>query len=234
MKTLLLASVAVVATGTVAAAQPARSAVTNWTGCHVGVQAGAGWNHTDFTDPTGTLVTVGSAIKADSNAGALGGVLLGCDQQFAQNWVIGFAGDFSFADLSDHQPDPFFGLKSVDTRTRWLSSVTGRVGFGWSQYLLYVKGGAAFAREKYTAHGVLCGVGPGCSPTATETRVGWDAGLGVEWAFAPKWSASLEYNHYGFGERSYRFSGAATSYRVKSDIDLVTVGLNYHFGGPFR
>ena len=37
---------------------------------------------------------------------------------------------------------------------------------------------------------------------ATENRIGWTAGAGVEWAFTPEWSVKLEYDYYGFGTKS--------------------------------
>ena len=41
---------------------------------------------------------------------------------------------------------------------------------------------------------------------ATENRIGWTAGAGVEWAFTPEWSVKLEYNYYGFGTKSVLFT----------------------------
>ena len=45
--------------------------------------------------------------------------------------------------------------------------------------LIYGTGGMAFGEPKTAGDGKL--------------RIGWTAGGGVEWAFAPKWSAKLEY-----------------------------------------
>ena len=35
--------------------------------------------------------------------------------------------------------------------------------------------------------------------SASKTRTGWTIGGGVEWRFAPQWSAFLEGNYYDFG-----------------------------------
>jgi outer membrane immunogenic protein len=66
------------------------------------------------------------------------------------------------------------------------------------------------------------------------TRTGWTAGTGVDWAFAPHWSASLEYNYYDFGNHGATLTNAAnnvvvTVYSLKDTINTVTAGVNYHF-----
>jgi outer membrane immunogenic protein len=37
--------------------------------------------------------------------------------------------------------------------------------------------------------------------SASKTRTGWTVGGGVEWRFAPQWSAFLEGNYYDFGDK---------------------------------
>ena len=38
-----------------------------------------------------------------------------------------------------------------------------------------------------------------------ENRLGWTAGVGVEWALWDDWSVRLEYDYYGFGTRNVTF-----------------------------
>jgi outer membrane immunogenic protein len=70
-------------------------------------------------------------------------------------------------------------------------------------------------------------------PSAAVTRTGWTAGTGVDWAFAPHWSATLEYNYYDFGSRGATLTTAnnvfVTLSSVKDTIHAVTVGMDYHF-----
>ena len=65
------------------------------------------------------------------------------------------------------------------------------------------------------------------------TKTGWTAGTGVEWAFAPHWSASLEYNYYDFGDDAFTLvdnvNSVSVSGSLKDRIHTGTVGLNYHF-----
>ena len=45
--------------------------------------------------------------------------------------------------------------------------------------------------------GVTCDFG-----SASKTRTGWTIGGGVEWRFAPQWSAFLEGNYYDYGNNN--------------------------------
>jgi outer membrane immunogenic protein len=260
MRSFLLASTAVVTFSAAAAAadlparMPTKAPIAvmpfSWTGCYVGVHAGAGWAHSKFTDVAPTsfaaIAPNGEEIAVNSGAGFVGGGQVGCDYQFASNWVIGAAGDFSWANMEGETNDPFFAGKTVGvplslhSRTDFLASATGRVGYAWDRYLIYAKGGAAWSHDKYEVNNFNCTatIFVSCNTSASETRTGWVAGGGLEWAFAPSWSALIEYDHYGFGTRSLAFTDPAhanspffNGFNVKLNIDVVKVGLNYRFGG---
>jgi outer membrane immunogenic protein len=75
----------------------------------------------------------------------------------------------------------------------------------------------------------------------SDTRVGWTAGGGLEWLFAPNWSAKAEYLYYDLGAVTYggspiaTFTGGAlfTLNALQSSTrfngHVVRAGLNYHF-----
>ncbi len=253
MRKLLLASSALVFAGSAFAADlPARlptkappvvAAVPyTWTGCYVGGHVGAGWDRTKFTDqsPGQLLAPPGASIGVNSDAGVLGGVQAGCDYQFAGNWVIGFGGDIAWTDIHGVANDPFFVGKNgapvpISTRTEAIASVTGRVGYAWDRFLVYGKGGGAWAHDKYSISNLNC-ILVTCNLNGSTDRIGWTAGVGVEWAFAPNWSALVEYNHYGFGNKGITFTDPAVAavvvYNARQDIDVIKVGINYRFGGP--
>lgn len=270
MKHLLLVTSALVIAGSAQAADlgarpytkaPMMAAVPfSWTGCYLGGHVGGGWSKTDYTDPgittggplaglTTTGGAIGDTIRVDGS-GVIGGVQAGCDYQFSNHWVIGIAGDFSASDIHGMANDPFFAGKNgnpatLSSRTDWVASVTGRVGYAWDRFLVYGKGGVGFARDSYSLNnfvsigGPLCGGGLGpfiaCNSSASTDRVGWVAGAGIEWSFAPNWSAMVEYDHYGFDSKRVAFANptAASSalIDIKQDIDIVKVGVNYRFGG---
>jgi len=66
------------------------------------------------------------------------------------------------------------------------------------------------------------------------SRTGWTVGTGVEWAFAPDWSATLEYNYYDFGTTVATLTDTSTrvtlrGLSVEDSVHAVTVGLNRRF-----
>ena len=74
---------------------------------------------------------------------------------------------------------------------------------------------------------------------ATDTRWGAAVGAGVEYGFAPNWSAAIEYNHLFMGTNNYALTSVVAPVGIntrnddiRQDVDMVNVKVNYHFGGP--
>jgi outer membrane immunogenic protein len=236
MKKLLLGTVALVALGAAPAlaadlaARPYTKApayaapVYNWTGFYVGGHIGGAFGG----DNTFAGVT-------SSNDGRfLGGVQVGADYQFAPNWVLGVEGQYSW--LGSNNNTVAFtsgGTGYVFTNNqRALGSVTGRLGYTWGPAMLYVKGGYAYSDNSET----LVALGAPVAFTLDRGhRDGYTVGAGLEYMFAPNWSAKAEYMYYDFG--SSRFvtpAPFATLGSFRNDDHTVKVGLNYRFnvGGP--
>ncbi len=63
-------------------------------------------------------------------------------------------------------------------------------------------------------------------------------GTGLEFAFAPNWSVAFEYDHLFMGNRTLDFNSTTTpglfsrEDRIRQDVDLATVRVNYRWGGP--
>ena len=110
----------------------------------------------------------------------------------------------------------------------WVAAITGRVGWAVDRALFYVKGGAAWVDEDYSIR-----IAGGRASANGASNTGWTVGTGVEWSFAPAWSAKLEYNFMDFGSEFPRFCGGggvcARGFGVEQNVHLVTVGLNYRF-----
>src|SRR4029079_11016538 len=122
----------------------------------------------------------------------------------------------------------------VTSRTEAIASLTGRLGYSWDRFLVYGKGGGAWARDRYSITNLNCALILTCNLSSSTDRAGWTAGVGLEWAFAPNWSALVEYNHYGFGHKSAAFTDPALPalvlrYNIRQEIDVVKVGINYRF-----
>ncbi len=236
----------------------------SWTGCYIGGHVGYGWGRDTVSIPNLAL-TAGvppaevagltlPSVTGDTS-GVLGGGQVGCNYQFASSWVIGIEGDGSATDIkgSVSESVPFanpFPPPNVVTiagtahaKTDWLASVTGRLGWAPAErWLIYAKGGAAWARDKYSADIPIFDE----HLAASVTRTGWTVGGGVEWAFWNNWSAKAEYDFYDFGTRSITlagtFGGGPTTFvpgaitvpgiDIKQTISTVKLGINYRFGAP--
>ncbi len=230
MKELLLASAAVILAVNPAFAAdlptrktpPAPVSSFTWTGCYVGGHVGGGWGQKDLTDFD--LFGDFYSPVADTS-GWLAGGQIGCNYQFATNWVAGIEVADSWANLRGAS-DPFFDGKAVfHAQTNWIASGAARVGYAWDRWLIYARGGAAWAGDKYNVSGTFDLVP--FDLQGSETRSGWTIGGGVEWAFWQNWSANLEYAYYDFGSRSLSLSGLPAN--IKQNVQTVTLGVNYHF-----
>lgn len=190
----------------------------DWTGFYVGGHVGYGWAEKNWRDGFGLF---GISHHSD---GFLGGGQIGFNYQIGQ-WVLGLEGDFSWANLKGGTT----ALGSTfNTNVDWTATATGRVGYAFDRWLVYAKGGAAWARDRYSTNFYTI---PAAEVAAT--RTGWTVGGGVEYAFAPNWSAKLEYNYMDFGNERVSFApGFATD--IDQQVHAVKFGVNYKFGptGP--
>ncbi len=214
-----------------------------WTNCYAGGHVGGGWASKDITDPVqlvqdsflGPGTTIGVTTVGVTPTGFVGGGQLGCDYQFDSRWVVGVEGAISGATIKGSTT---VGLPAgdpgdqavVSAKTDFLPSVTARLGFAIDHVLLYAKGGVAWAGDQYDVTGIFQG-----TPFAfegLETRTGWTAGGGVEWALGGPWSVSVEYDYYQFGngtvlmiDSTNGFSGPVDT---KQSVQVVKLGVNFH------
>jgi outer membrane immunogenic protein len=243
--------------------------VFSWTGIYIGVGGGIGWGTKDYSwDQDLTYATIlnlgaplppavlGSTNGSHSISGGFFGGQLGANWQ--AGWaVFGIQGDAHWADI-DGRGDCFsagalFPLAfSCYDKVKSFGSVTGRVGAAIDRALIYAKGGWAWenAERTVTPSGIDAFVqalgGPaGSTLTAansSQSRSGWTFGAGVEYAFAPNWSAFVEYNHFDFGTSGSNTAhvlsvpvappitaNVPVSTTVTERFDVVKAGLNYKF-----
>jgi outer membrane immunogenic protein len=266
MKKLLLATAAVCALGIGSASAadlaarpytkapaPYVSPVYDWTGFYVGGHVGGGWadqGHTIRDDGT-----VGSGIGSfnsghlgnDNLSGVLGGVQGGFNWQ-VNNVVFGIEGEYTWAGLrgSTHATSREFfpgvtdSLRTTD-RIDEIATVTGRLGYAVNNWLFYGKGGWAWARGgsqgTVATNVVNVGTFPYAAFNSSGEGDGWVAGAGIEWGFAPNWSAKIEYEHIDLGSRTVQVHVIPTQTALvdtSTRIDTLKAGVNYRFnwGGP--
>ena len=214
-----------------------------WTSCYLGAHAGGGWANKEVTDPvqlvqdslSGAPVTTGVTTANLSPSGAIVGGQIGCDYQFASNWDVGIEGAASGSTMKGSTsvglPAGFPADTAIVTaRTDFLPSLTARLGYAVDNWLLYVRSGAALTGGKYSVTGTFTGTGFGFE--GLDSRVGFTAGAGVEWAFLGHWSAMLEYDYYQFDHGNVLMSDSINMVSgpvdVKQSVQIVKVGLNFH------
>jgi len=203
-----------------------------WTSCYAGLQAGGGWGKKDLTDTVGILSSLPggfSAATLDVSGYMLGGQI-GCDYQFAPTWVVGIEGAATGGNISKTTNFAVPGdTASFRATTDFLASITGRIGYAFDRWLVYGKGGVALVGDRYHVDDV----NGNYFFDATENRIGWTAGVGVEWAFTPEWSIKLEYDYYGFGTKSVLLEDTTIAMinapvNINQNIQVVLLGVNFH------
>ena len=149
-------------------------------------------------------------------------------------WVFGLEAQGDWANFSGSAPSLLLPGISARARIDGIGLFTGRIGYAWNNVLLYIKGGAAVTSDRYNAYFTATGVDVA---TASETRWGGVVGAGAEFGITPNWSIGVEYNHLFLGQRNIAFAAPIIApikplERISQDADLVTVRVNYRFGGP--
>jgi outer membrane immunogenic protein len=232
------------------------SAVPNWAGWYIGINAGGAFNHEGEFETTDGLVDAfgvrngfrpaAATTRAD---GFTAGAQIGYNYQFAPNWLIGIEADASYTDLkATTSVDLAVTRTSVFTnKMDFLGTVRGRVGYIFDRLMIYGTGGLAYGNVSNDT-AFLTGGDLTYFAGQSGLQAGWTAGAGIESALAQNnflnffgargASLKVEYLHYDLGARSYALppviGGLVGIYsqRVKTAGDLVRVGFNYSFGGP--
>ena len=167
----------------------------SWAGPYIGGTLGYAWGSV-ANNPT-------------KPSGFVGGVQAGYNwQQLDSPWVFGLEGDIQATGADD----TFAPWKFSNP---WFGTVRGRVGYTFNNVLFFGTGGLAFGELRATTFGV----------TESHTNAGWTLGAGAEMAFAPHWSAKVEYLYVDLANSNFVITGASNGYR----FGLIRAGVNYRF-----
>ena len=197
--------------------------IYNWTGFYIGGHIGGAFSGSN---------NFNGLVLSDNSARLLGGVQAGADWQFAPNWVVGVEGQYSW--LGKNNLNAFFpgglALQQRPARDR-IDHRAASAGPG-VRVSLYVKGGYAYSDNNDTL--TLAGV-PVAFALDSNHRDGYTVGGGVEYMFAPNWSAKAEYQYYNFGDSRFVAPAVLVPFgSFHNDEHTVKVGINYrfNFGAP--
>ncbi len=220
---------------------PARPS-PGWGGCYLGGNFGLGLQYNGVFDPSYPTTSLGS----DTGTGIVGGGQVGCDYQFAGNWVVGIQGMFDGTDVNGSHLVPYGyagdNSETMSFKTTWFGTLAGRIGYAFlPAALVYVKAGSAWAHIDYTDADPSGLNYPPFVGQAGATVIGWMVvGVGAEYVFRPNWSLFAEYDYMDVGTHNIALTyncgagcGFANPYTFQETHSLQTVlfGLNYRFGG---
>jgi outer membrane immunogenic protein len=243
MKRMMLGAIALLALGAVApavaadlpaaptykAAPAMMPAIYDWSGVYVGINGGWGTSSRCF-DVTGPAVIGPDGCHTTS--GGFAGGQAGYRWQTG-SWVWGFEALGDWASLRGSSVSLIRPANTDRSRVDAFGLFTGQVGYAWNTALLYFKGGGAVIadRNDIISNGAIVATSSG------DNRWGGVVGAGIEFSFAPNWSAAIEYDHLFVANANTTFTnpvgGAVVSTeRIHGDTDLVSVRVNYRWGGP--
>lgn len=237
----------------------------NWTGFYAGATAGADWSKSSqstnlpCTEPGGAGYVCGVGFPGDgsaiaaalsnsySNSGFIGGGEAGYNWQYGPA-VYGVEVDFqNFRGASTSATVVANGTSFItggspisltsSTDAHWLVTVRGRVGYAFDRLLVYGTGGLAITRlsTSFSYSDPTPGHG---SWAQSDTKSGFVAGAGVEWALTKNWSVKAEYLHVHFDASTARGAiaspiafGYSNAISTSADLtaEIARAGVNYKF-----
>lgn len=189
----------------------------SWSGFYVGGHVGWGWG-------TFEIKHSGTPTYGVDVTGLIAGGQVGYNWQWNQI-VLGVEVDVSAKQFNGNDGGTFGELDRFDGRRGWGSTARGRFGYTVDRWLFFVTGGWALLNYNYSSS--ILPAGPGI--TFSNHDNGWVVGGGIEQAFAPNWSAKVEYLHMDYGDRNRVAAIFATPWITTLATDEVRVGLNYKF-----
>jgi outer membrane immunogenic protein len=226
--------------------------------------------------PGGAPITIpGIPVTVAEPEGVIGGGQIGYNWQASPNWVFGLETDLQASgertNFSQHNAFDFINeftclvnpnvlcgnevsgatTTAYEAKIAWFGTVRGRVGYSWSNLLLYGTGGLAYGRVSVssgtqTVSGTeQCVASRECTlnglvpfgPTTTafagsRVNMGWALGGGIEGALWNNWTWKVEYLYIDLGTlgiSALASTRALGTVNTKFTDNIVRVGLNYQF-----
>src|SRR5215475_8271179 len=206
---------------------PAYFAGTGW---YVGLNGGGGWGQTNHTAAFNVVGLPAASTGNFNTSGGLAGGTIGYNYQLGQ-WLVGAEADLDWSNIKG----TFNGAVAVggvaatgslSSQLNWLDTTRVRVGWVWDHALFYGTAGAAVGGVTATAAATAAAGGIAAAVTAadTQTRFGWTAGGGVEYAFNNYISGKVEYMYVNLGTQTQINIDS-----VKFNTNIVRAGVNLHF-----
>jgi outer membrane immunogenic protein len=200
--------------------------VYDWTGFYIGGNGGYASNRACWGNFAG-FPTEGCNSKSGGVVGGQGGY-----RWQMGSFVFGLEAEGDWANMRASLPSVILAGGTDSSKVTSVGLFTGQVGFAVNAALFYLKGGAALTNNNFLVQNAA---GTGIY-YATSHNLGGTIGVGFEYGFTPNWSAGIEYDRLMMGNANNSFSCstgcAAVVNTISQNVDMVTLRVNYKFGGP--
>jgi outer membrane immunogenic protein len=208
--------------------------VYDWTGVYVGVFGGGGYGNHNVNNANGQSGTFTDFTANYSSTGGVAGGEIGYDWQ-SGNYLVGVAGDVFWSGIKGNDSNQFFagafpGVTGIDAdNLRWGGTLRARGGIAFDRWLLFFTGGYAFGDIQHTNTDATTNL----VDKFTVHANGLTAGGGFEYAITNNVIGKFEYRYYNFnGYNRPNPPNGAIPYTTESTYSVVTIGLDFKFGGP--
>lgn len=205
------------------------TAPVNWGGIYFGVNGGYGFGSSNWTNAgvsTGNFPTSGAIVGGTAGlnyAGFGGGLMFGVEGDLDWSALKGSSSTAACVALGASPGT------ACETKSEWLSTARGRVGYVFDRFLIFATAGAAIGDFQLALN----------PPAAFRgvDQIGWTAGGGVEFAFTDSWTAKIEYLYVDLGTFSCpagttcALANAAGISNGSASLNenIVRAGVNYKF-----
>lgn len=212
--------------------------VYDWSGFYVGAFGGGGVGNHNVNDSLGPNSPFANFTANYSSQGGVAGGEAGYNFQ-SGNVVAGIEADGFWSGMRGSDASAVaagaFAIGSVDSdNLRWGGTLRARGGFTVDRWLMFFTGGWAFGDIVHSNTDPVFGV-----DRFTVHANGLTAGGGIAYALTNNVIGKVEYRYYNFNGYNRPAVGATglTSngqlpYTTESTYSVITVGLDYKFGGP--
>jgi outer membrane immunogenic protein len=211
--------------------------VYDWTGFYIGGFGGGGYGNHNVNNATGPTGLADFTANYTSQGAVAGG-------EAGYNWhsgsyVVGLVGDLFWSgmkgnDASGFAAGSFPGVTGVDAdNLRWGGTVRALAGYTLDRWMFFFTGGYAFGDIVHTNTAVPPVRGLPVVDRFTVHANGLAAGGGIAYALTNNVIGKFEYRYTNFNGYNRPFpTNGALPYTTETTYSVVTLGLDFKFGGP--
>jgi outer membrane immunogenic protein len=215
--------------------------VYDWSGFYVGAFGGGGWGNHNVNNALGPNTSFANYTANYPSQGGMGGGEAGYNFQSGSVVVgieaTGFWSNINGSDAVAVGQGLFANVAAVDADSlRWGGTLRARGGVTVDRLMLFFTGGWAFGDIAHTNTAVGL---PAIQDQFTVHANGLVAGGGIAYALTNNLIGKVEYSYYnfnGYNRPAVGGTGLTSNgqlpYTTESTYSVITVGLDYKFGGP--